>query len=287
MMRSVLGVALIFCVSGCPVNLDDFDERCELNEYVSNEACTPCEDGSENKAGDFRFDGDTQCDYPIEFDLIGNYGSFHAYLDGSVVYNGAAYTILETDHDGHYVFLQKDADNSFVQLDWRQTNDGLCLSFTNEKSSQAELPGADSVLFNDEVDCFGQAASGAWVLFKPDDFGLAGYYSGDDGWYYDYKNEASLSNNRLVISGGSLDPNFSGNVLMYVQNNSNPALHTVIVDMIVGDNDFFRWDYFRLDWDNRNDQHRICLDGNNTIWTAINSNEVGECDHWVDLTPVP
>ena len=286
MMRSVLGVVLMFCVSGCPVNLDDFDERCELNEYVSNEACTPCEGGSENKAGDFRLEGDTQCDYPIEFDLIGNYFSFHAYFDGSVVYNGTAYTILETDHDGHYVFLQKDAGDSFVQLDWRKTNDGLCLSFTNEKSTLAELPGADSVIFDENLRCVEQANDGAWQSVEEDVFPWAGLIlDAQNNKGYTYENNSQDYADQLVIMDLSGVPDadrvlYAGNVLYRVRDKVNTNSYTMIVRRTQRHAAFEADLFYRLEWihNKSDDSNSICLMDSDTAWSALS---LGDCSGWI------
>jgi len=286
MIKIVFGVTLVFLTLGCPVDLDVYDQACELDEYVKDETCTSCEGGSGNQAGDFLFEGDTQCDYPIEFDLIGNYFSFHAYFDGALIYNGADYTVLETDHDGQYVFLQKDADSSFVQLDWRQTNEGLCLSFTNEKTTLAELPGAESVIFDENLRCAEQAIDGAWQLIEEDIFPWPStIVDAQNDETYSYKDNSQEHADQLVItdSSGVSDADrvlYAGNVLYRVRDKGNANRYTLIVRRTQSHETFPADPFYRVYWehDENTKSNSICLMEGDTAWSALS---FGECLIWI------
>ena len=65
---------------GCPQDPNTYDEACERDEYVTDGRCESCYDPDRsvqgtNEPGDWRYDGDTQCDYDIEKDIVGRHTS--------------------------------------------------------------------------------------------------------------------------------------------------------------------------------------------------------------------
>jgi hypothetical protein len=168
MIKVFLSVLSALLFVGCPQDLDAYDDACERNHYVQDGTCQSCYDTDHsvqgiNEPGDFMFDGNTECDYDIEKDIVGNYSNltspdFVADFEGNVSYFDFDYTIMKTDHNAHYVHLQK--SNKFYSLNWRKKDRTLCLSkMWGPFDTYEEVPSDDYVTYDENVACADQPGS--------------------------------------------------------------------------------------------------------------------------------
>ena len=218
---------------GCPQDLNTYDEACERDEYVTDGRCESCYDPDRsvqgtNEPGDWRYDGDTQCDYDIEKDIVGNYTSggstFTADFDGNVSYFDADYTVLKTDHDAHYLHLQKAGE--YFSLNWRKKDRILCLSkMWGPFDSEAALPGGDYVTYDETADCEAQAGA---------------------DWTH-YNQENMFGRDQVVLRVGSQDINIEG--MQWVSDSPYTIVYAVDKH-VLGHEDLTSWKSFVLYWEN-------------------------------------